>query len=204
MLDAGVADVLLVIARGGVWEVDASTVHRQPEESLDLTRRLSTVRLDDVPARRLGDDPEPTLWDIGCVALSAEQIGAAAQALELTLEYAKTRHQFGRPIGSFQVLQHRLAEAHVRVEAARSASWTAVEALVAGDPQAYRPAAVAKVCCSETLQVVAAEMVQIHGGIAITWEHDAHLYLRRAYASAQLFGSPAQHVERLAFAAGLA
>jgi alkylation response protein AidB-like acyl-CoA dehydrogenase len=204
VLDAGVADVVLVIARGGVWELDTSAIHRHIEESLDLTRRLSTVRLDDVPARRLGDDPEPTLWDIGCVALSAEQIGAAAQALELTLEYARTRHQFGRPIGSFQVLQHRLAEAHVRVEAARSASWTAVEALVAGDPQASRRAAVAKVCCSETLQAVAAEMVQMHGGIAITWEHDAHLYLRRAYASAQLFGSPAQHVARLAVAAGLA
>ncbi|MBG0565053.1 acyl-CoA dehydrogenase family protein [Actinoplanes aureus] len=202
--DAGVADVLIVAAAGSLWEVDAAATVRHPEESLDLTRRLGTVRLDGAAGRRLSGKPQASLWDIGCVALSAEQVGAASGALELTIEYAKTRHQFGRPIGSFQVLQHRLAEAHVRLEAARSASWTAAEALVAGAPEAYRLASVAKVCCSETFQAVAAEMVQMHGGLAITWEHDAHLYFRRAYASAQLFGSPAQHVERLASAAGLA
>lgn len=202
--DAAVADVLIIVAGDTLWELDAATVTRHPEDSLDLTRRLSTVVLDGVPARRLGDASQSRLWDTACVALSAEQVGAAAHALQLTIAYAQTRHQFGRPIGSFQVLQHRLAEAHVRVQAARSASWTAAEALVTGAPDAYRLASVAKVCCSETLQAVAAEMVQIHGGIAITWEHDAHLYLRRAYASAQLFGSPARHVERLAPAAGLA
>ncbi|WP_229074213.1 acyl-CoA dehydrogenase family protein [Actinoplanes sp. DH11] len=143
------------------------------------------------------------LRDVACVALSAEQVGAAARALELTVEYARTRVQFGRPIGSFQVLQHRMAESHVLVEAARSASWTAAEALVAGAPEAGRLAAVAKVWCSETLRTVAADMVQAHGGIAITWEHDAHLYLRRAWASAQLFGSPEDHVDRVAADLGL-
>ncbi|MEU4423178.1 acyl-CoA dehydrogenase family protein [Actinoplanes sp. NPDC024001] len=202
--DVAEADVVILCAGDTLWEVDAAAVSREPEESIDLTRRLGTVRLDGAHARRLGTDSTPTLGDIGCVALSAEQVGAAARALELTLDYVKTRHQFGRPIGSFQVLQHRLAEAHVRLEAARSASWTAAEALVAGAPEASSLASVAKVCCSETLRAVAAEMVQMHGGIAITWEHDAHLYLRRAYACAQLFGSPAQHVERLAAAAGLA
>ncbi len=204
VLDAEAADTLLVAARDGagpaLYEVEAtaSGVTRRPASSLDLTRRLGVVRLDDVPGRRLdGGNPLPALRDVACVALSAEQVGAASRALELTVEYAKIRVQFGRPIGSFQALQHRLAEAYVRLEAARSASYAAAEALVAGDRDASERAAVAKVYCTETLQSVAAEMVQIHGGIAITWEHDAHLYLRRAHATAQLFGAPSTHLDRL-------
>jgi alkylation response protein AidB-like acyl-CoA dehydrogenase len=207
VLDAEAADTLLVAARGpdgtALYEVDAAApgVTRRPADPLDLTRRLGVIRLDDVPARRLaGGNPLPGLRDVASVALSAEQVGAASRAFELTVEYVQTRVQFGRPIGSFQVLQHRLAEAHVRLEAARSASAAAAEALVGGAPDAPDRAAVAKVYCSETLQATAAEMVQMHGGIAITWEHDAHLYLRRAYASAQLFGAPARHVDRLAAA----
>jgi len=204
VLDAEAADTLLVAARDGdgpaLYEVDAEApgVTRRAASSLDLTRRFGVVQLDDVPGHRLrGGSPLSALRDVACVALSAEQLGAASRALELTVEYAKTRVQFGRPIGSFQALQHRLAEAHVRLEAARSAAHAATEALVAGDPDAWARAAVAKVCCTETLQAVAAEMVQIHGGIAITWEHDAHLYLRRAHGSAQLFGAPGTHLDRL-------
>jgi len=155
-----------------------------------------------VPARQIngGDHAGPPAWlrDLACVALSADQIGAAARAFELTHEYVQQRVQFGRPIGSFQVLQHRLAEAYLRLEAATTASWTAAEALVAGDPEAGTLAAMAKVHCSESLAAIAGEMVQMHGGLAITWEHDAHLYLRRAYADAQLFGSPGEHLDRLA------
>jgi alkylation response protein AidB-like acyl-CoA dehydrogenase len=135
---------------------------------------------------------------VACVALSAEQVGVASRAFELTHEYVQQRVQFGRPIGSFQVIQHRLAEAYLRLEAATTASWTAAEALVAGSSEAPTLAAMAKVYCSEALQAIAAEMVQMHGGIAITWEHDAHLYLRRAYADAQLFGAPNAHLDRLA------
>ncbi|MDI6097405.1 acyl-CoA dehydrogenase family protein [Actinoplanes sp. NEAU-A12] len=198
VLDAGAAHTLLVAAGGALYEVDAGRTDRQLTGTLDLTRRLETVRLDHVPGRRLaGDDPLPGLRDVACVALAAEQVGTAERALELTVEYVKARHQFGRPIGSFQVLQHRLAEAYVRVEAARSAAEAAANAVAAGSAEAQRLAAVAKVSCSETVRAVAAEMVQMHGGIAITWEHDAHLYLRRAWASAQLFGSPAGHVARL-------
>jgi hypothetical protein len=197
-----ISDTVLVVADGALWEVTAPAL--RPKDSIDLTRRLSTIDFDERTARRLGDVSAADLEAVACVALSAEQVGAASRALELTLDYVRTRHQFGRPIGSFQVLQHRLADAHVRVSAARSASWTAAEALAAGSTEARHLASVAKVCCSETLQAVAAEMVQMHGGIAITWEHDAHLYLRRAYASARLFGSPSRHVERLAAAAGLA
>ena len=102
------------------------------------------------------------------------------------MEYLKTRTQFGVPIGSFQVIQHRLAEAYLRLEAATTASWTAAEALTAGTTDAGTLAAMAKVYCSEALQAIVAEMVQMHGGIAITWEHDAHRYLRRAYADARV------------------
>ena len=204
VLDVEAADTLLVVARDAdgtaLYEVaaDAPGVTRTVASPLDLTRRLGAIRLDGTPGHRFsGGDPVTGLRDVACVALSAEQVGAASRALELTVEYAKTRVQFGRPIGSFQALQHRLAEAYVRVQAARSASYAAAQALVNNAPDAPVRAAAAKVYCSEALQAIAAEMVQMHGGIAITWEHDAHLYLRRAYASAQLFGSPARHVERL-------
>jgi alkylation response protein AidB-like acyl-CoA dehydrogenase len=195
VLDAEAAEVLLVPADGALWAVSGATV--RPADVLDSTRRLATVVLDDVPALRLGPF-RPGLRDLACVALSAEQIGAASRAFETTHEYVRQRVQFGRPIGSFQVLQHRLAEAYLRLEAATTASWSAAEALVAGSPDAPTLAAMAKVYCSEALQAIAAEMVQMHGGLAITWEHDAHLYLRRAYASAELFGAPTTHLKRLA------
>ncbi|GIE85796.1 Acyl-CoA dehydrogenase [Actinoplanes regularis] len=202
VLDASSADVLLVAAGDALWEVAAASpgVAVLPCDVLDATRPLAVVRLDDVPARRLGGAAglRPWLRDLACVALSAEQIGAASRAFELTHEYVRQRVQFGRPIGSFQVIQHRLAEAYLRLEAATTASWTAAEALAAGAAEGSTLAAMAKVYCSEALQAVVAEMVQMHGGIAITWEHDAHRYLRRAYADAQLFGAPAGHLDRLA------
>src|SRR5918997_1276700 len=128
------------------------------------------------------------VWDVACVALAAESAGAAARCLELTVDHTKQRTQFGKPIGSFQALKHRMADLHVLVETAKSASRAATDEI---------SAAVAKVYCSEAFFQVAAEMIQLHGGIAITWEHDAHLYLKRAHGSAQLFGSPADHMSRL-------
>ena len=107
----------------------------------------------------------------------------------MTVAYAKVRHQFGRPIGSFQALKHRMADLHVLLEAARSASYAAADGTVA--------ASVAKAYCSEALRAIAAETIQLHGGIAITWEHDAHLYFKRAHGSGELFGSPGRHVDRL-------
>jgi alkylation response protein AidB-like acyl-CoA dehydrogenase len=201
VLDAESAEILLVPTDAGLYQVDAGapgvTVH--PADVLDETRRLATVRLDGVPGRQIGGgDLRPWLRDLACVALSAEQVGAAARAFEATHEYVQQRVQFGRPIGSFQVLQHRLAEAYLRLEAATTASWTAAEALVAGSAEVPVLAAMAKVYCSEALQAIVAEMVQMHGGLAITWEHDAHLYLRRAYGDAQLFGAPGVHLDRLA------
>src|SRR5699024_10195150 len=130
-------------------------------------------------------------------AVSAEQVGAARRALELTVEYTAQRKQFGRPIGGFQALKHRMADVHVANEAARSTSHAALLSALDDDSELAADAVVAKVRCSEALRAAAAEMIQLHGGIAITWEHDAHLYLKRAHGAAQLFGSPESYVSAL-------
>ncbi|MFI6095897.1 acyl-CoA dehydrogenase family protein [Lentzea sp. NPDC051213] len=189
VLDGDLAEILLVVADSSLYEVDPHQpgVTREHTPTMDLTRRLATIRLDGASGIRLGSSSSQ-LRDIACAALAAEQVGAAARALELTVEYTKTRVQFGRPIGSFQALKHRMADLHVLVETARSAAQAVTDEV---------SAAVAKVYCSEAFFKVAAEMVQLHGGIAITWEHDAHLYLKRAHGSAQLFGSPQEHITRL-------
>ena len=127
-------------------------------------------------------------------------MGAAQRALELTVAYTQIRVQFGRPIGSFQALQHRMADLHVLVESARSLSYAAAEAAAEGAPDLGLRAAAAKVYCSETALRVAGEMIQLHGAIGITWEHDAHRYLKRAHGAAQLFGQPSEHVARIAAA----
>jgi alkylation response protein AidB-like acyl-CoA dehydrogenase len=202
VLDGDVADVLLVAAREdgnlGVYEVDLADAVRTHTPTMDLTRRLATVALDGAPARRIGGDATAALataLERTTVALTAEQVGAAARILDRTVAYSKDRVQFGRPIGGFQALKHRMADLHVQVEAARSASYAAVAGTVS--------AAAAKVYCSEVFCRVAGEGIQLHGGIAITWEHDAQLYFKRAHGSAQLFGSPDLHLRALEPAAGL-
>lgn len=189
VLDGDLAEILLVSDGEYLYEVDPDQpgVSREHTPTMDQTRRLATISLTNAAATRLGHW-SPEIRDIALAALSAEQVGAATRALELTVEYTKTRVQFGKPIGSFQALKHRMADMHVLVETARSAAEAATDEV---------SAAVAKVYCSEAFFKVAAEMVQLHGGIAITWEHDAHLYLKRAHGSGQLFGSPAVHLERL-------
>ncbi|CAM3493597.1 acyl-CoA dehydrogenase family protein [Kibdelosporangium persicum] len=185
VLDGDIADVLIVSTPDGLFLGDST--HRVHTPTMDESRRLATVRLSG--GTRIGP-PVPRLRDIALVTLSAEQVGAARQCLDMTVEYTKTRVQFGRPIGSFQALKHRMADMHVAVETAWSISYAAVGNLGL--------AAAAAVHCAETLSTVAGEMIQLHGGIAITWEHDAHRYLKRAHASAHLFGQPHEHVERLA------
>lgn len=185
VLDGDLAEILLLSDGTDLYEVSRATREHTP--TMDLTRRLATVDLTNAEKTKIGPW-SPQIRDIALAALSAEQVGAAARALELTVEYTKTRVQFGKPIGSFQALKHRMADLHVLVETARSA------ALAAHDEVS---AAVAKVYCSEAFFKVAAEMVQLHGGIAITWEHDAHLYFKRAHGSGQLFGSPQDHIRRL-------
>ncbi|MFD2416767.1 acyl-CoA dehydrogenase family protein [Amycolatopsis pigmentata] len=199
VLDGDIARLLVVLARAGdevgLFEVDRDQVAPRHTPGMDPTRRFAAIEFSGSPARRLGTAcyPIDRLRALALTMLSAEQVGLARRALELTVDYTRQRHQFGRPIGSFQALKHRMADAHVRVEAARSASWAA---LAAGSgttdtvaPVDHAAAAVAKVVCSEAVELVTAEMIQLHGGIAITWEHDAHLYFKRAYGSARLFGS---------------
>jgi alkylation response protein AidB-like acyl-CoA dehydrogenase len=193
VLDGDLAEILLVVADGAVYEVDVAGAQRAHTPSMDLTRRLARVRLDAAAGTRIGpSDARPALraaLDDAVIALAAEQVGAAAAALEMTVAYTKVRHQFGRPIGSFQALKHRMADLHVLLEAARSAAYAAGTGAV--------PPSVAKTYCSEAFQTIAGETIQLHGGIAITWEHDAHLYFKRAHGSAALFGSPGAHLRRL-------
>ncbi len=211
VLDGDVAGVLLAAARtpNGValFEVDPRHpgMTRRAVTTMDTTRRLAAVRLDGVPGLLLGDRAGPTgslalarARDLACVALTAEQVGAARRALDLTVAYTKVRVQFGRPIGSFQVLQHRMADLYVLVESARSLSYAAASAAAEGAPDLGLRAAAAKAYCSEALVRVAGQMIQLHGAIGITWEHDAHRYFKRAHGSGQLFGRPAEHIARVA------
>jgi alkylation response protein AidB-like acyl-CoA dehydrogenase len=210
VLDGDHSENLLVAARTGagvglfVVPAGQDGVDRQPASGMDLTRRLTTVTLDHCKGRLVGADGAghgvlSQVRDLGCVALAMEQVGAAAHCLELTVAYTKHREQFGRPIGSFQALKHRLADLYVLVETARSAAYAAAWAAAepGGEADLSHWAGVAKVYCSEALFAVASEAVQMHGGIAITWEHDAQLYLKRAHGSAQLFGPPRSFVSRL-------
>ncbi|WP_327307235.1 acyl-CoA dehydrogenase family protein [Streptomyces sp. NBC_01298] len=182
--------------RLGLFELLAAPAAFTVRSTMDRTRPLAELTLDRTPARLLSADGAGVLArvrDLACTALAAEQAGAAARALEVTVRYAKERVQFGRPIGSFQAVKHRLADLHTAVEGARSLALAAAAADAAPDL-----AAAAKSACSEAYAYVAGEMIQLHGGIGITWEHEAHEYFKRAHGSARLFGSPAAHRERLA------
>ncbi|MFJ2706199.1 acyl-CoA dehydrogenase family protein [Streptomyces sp. NPDC087428] len=214
VLDWPVVDVLLVAARTAcgvsLFEVpaDAAGVRREPVVTMDGTRGQARWVLEAAEGRLLGADGDggrslEHVRDLACTALAAEQVGAAGRALELTVAYARDRVQFGRAIGSFQAVKHRLADAYVLVESARSAALGAAFA-ADEDPGALpRAAAVAKSVCSEAFSAVAGEMIQLHGGIGITWEHDAHRYFKRAHGAGELFGPPARHRARLAAGLGL-
>jgi alkylation response protein AidB-like acyl-CoA dehydrogenase len=204
VLDGDTAAILLVVARTddgpALFEVDPAHAVRAHTPTMDQARRLAAVTLDAAPARRVGLADPLRLRDVAGTALAAEQAGTAARCLELTVAYAGQRKQFGRVLGSFQALKHRMADMHVLVETAESAALAA--ALASADELPLR-ASVAQAHCAEALHQVAAEMIQLHGGIAITWEHDAHRYFKRAHAGLHLFGAPAEHVERLAGLTGL-
>ena len=186
----------------GLFEVDPrhDRVIRAPLAPMDVTRDLAVVRLADVTGRRIGGDAAAPLAfarDQACIALGAEQVGAAQRALELTVAHLLTRVQFGQPIGAFQALQHRAADLHVLVESARSLS-RAMAADVGCDPALGLRAAAVKVYCSETLTAAASEMIQMHGAIGVTWEHQAHRYLKRAHSGRHLFGGPARRLSAIA------
>lgn len=214
LLDAPHADVVLVVAytdRGtSLFELepDAVAAALVGNTPMDPVRRMGGLRLSAAPARLVGAEGSagPALartLDVAAAALAAEQVGAAQHWLWETVEYTKTRKQFGRPIGSFQAIKHRLADLFVAVESARSLSYAASWAVATGSERATELAAMAKSYCSETYTAVAAEGIQLHGGIGITWEHPAHLHLKRAHADGQLFGTPARHRGRLETVLGI-
>lgn len=190
VIDAGGAEILLVLRDGQVRAVDPATATVTPIPSLDPTWRLATVTLGDTDGDPGGDlvgtvDPA-YVTTVGATMMTALQAGAAQEALDRTVAYLKERHQFGRPLGSFQALKHRCADLLVQVETARTMSWAAAWELSQPSPD-RQLVRTAKTWCSDALSQVTAEMIQLHGGVAITWEHDAHLYFKRAHATAQLF-----------------
>ena len=185
VVNGDVADVVIATNGTMLSRWTNFTAHRV--DAMDLTRRLARVEPNDTTD--IGADPG--LADIAAILLAAEQIGAAAKCLDLTVEYTKDRVQFGRPIGSFQALKHRMADLYVAVQSAQAVVNDAI-----AEPSATS-AALARVAASEAFSKVAAEAVQMHGGIAITWEHDIQLYFKRAHGSAQLLGPPQEHLRRL-------
>ncbi|MFI6870546.1 acyl-CoA dehydrogenase family protein [Nocardia sp. NPDC050406] len=197
VLDGTYAETLLVLTAEGLFEVDGSAegVVRTALPTQDPTRRLAEISFDGVAAPRLGAVDIHRLREIAWATVAAEQVGAAEQCLDLTVEYSKSRVQFGRPIGSFQALKHRMADMYVLVESARSIAHHVIAALAEGKAEAVDVAA-ARIYCSEALGAVVSETVQMHGGIAITWEHDAQLFFKRAHGDAQLFGAPARPLAR--------
>ncbi|MCD4524271.1 acyl-CoA dehydrogenase family protein [Nocardioides sp. cx-173] len=207
------ADLVLVVARTpdgvGVFavEADAPGLTRAPMDVLDPTRPLATVQLDETPATRVGTGDASgwlaSVTDLVLAASAAEQVGGAAACLAMAVDYAKVREQFGRPIGSFQAIKHKCSTMLLQVECGRSAAYAAGAAVATPGPEASTAAAVAKAYCSQAFTHVAKECLQIHGGVGFTWEHDAHLYLRRAKSSELLFGSPASHRARLAELVGI-
>jgi alkylation response protein AidB-like acyl-CoA dehydrogenase len=202
VVDGHRAGTLLVAEPGGLWLVDrdADGVDVAAAPSFDLTRWQATVTLAGAHGRRVGDaDSSATAIDLLRVGLALEAVGVARQCLAATVAYLKTRVQFGRPIGSFQALQHRAADLAVDLEAATSTAYYA--AWAAADAPAELPvvAPLATSVCTEAAYRIAAETIQMHGGIGFTWEHDAHLYFKRATALRTLLGD--SHVQRQLVAA---
>ncbi|HTR95966.1 MAG TPA: acyl-CoA dehydrogenase family protein [Trebonia sp.] len=219
VIDGHTADLLLVVANApdgpGVFAVERSVDGNKAAglesarlDTLDPTRALASVTLRGTPAVRVGAGQDTAVWlsevrDLALAALAAEQLGGAARCLDMAVGYAKVREQFGRPIGSFQAIKHKCANLLLEVECGRSAVHHAREALAGAQPDGPLAAVLAYAYCSGAFTRAAKECIQIHGGIGYTWEHDAHLYLRRAKSSELLFGPPARQRVRLAELAGI-
>ncbi|MGH2793189.1 MAG: acyl-CoA dehydrogenase family protein [Actinomycetota bacterium] len=207
VLDAPIADLFVVAARdgddGARWFVVEDGADVKAQKSYDLTRPIGLVTFDGVPASPLeaaGLDPG---LRIATAALTAEMVGTASKILDLSVSYAKEREQFGRPIGSFQAVKHKCAEMLTDLESSRSAAFYACWAVATDAEDAPLAVAVAKSYCSDALARLGGEGVQVHGGIAFTWEHDMHLFLKRIKTAEALFGDAAEHRERIAQLAGL-
>jgi alkylation response protein AidB-like acyl-CoA dehydrogenase len=214
VLDGATATLLLVVARAGdelalfAVNADAEGLTRTALATLDQTRRLARCELSATPGTLIGAPGEGAeilsrVLDVAAIAMAAEQLGGAQRTLDMAVEYAKIRHQFGRPIGSFQAIKHRCADLLLEVESLRSAVVYAAAAVAEDSPEVPVLAALVKALASDTYFHVAAENIQIHGGIGFTWEHDAHLFFKRAKASELFLGDATYHRERLAARIGL-
>ncbi len=214
VLDGHTASLILAVARTDAGlslfaiQADADGLTRKQLPTLDQTRRLARLEFSSVPARLIGAPGEAAAilsrtLDVAAIAQAAEQLGGAQRALDMAVSYAKIRHQFGRPIGSFQAIKHRCADLLLEVESLRSAVGYAAAAVAEDSPEIPVVAALVKALASDTYFHVAAENIQIHGGIGFTWEHDAHLYFKRAKASELFLGDASYHRERLATRIGV-
>ncbi len=208
VLDGHVADLVLVPAATPAGPSlfaacgAAPGLARTPRPVFDATRKYARLRFAATPATLIGSagGAAPALarvFDLGCVALACEQVGVAERALDMARDYGLLRTQFGRPIGSFQAIKHKLADVLLEVEAARSAAWYGLWAADAQPDQLPVVASIAQATCSAAAYLATVENVQVHGGIGYTWEHPAHLYFRRATTSRMWLGDPAGHHERL-------
>jgi alkylation response protein AidB-like acyl-CoA dehydrogenase len=199
--DAAVADWIIVVARNGVYLVDAkaSGIRIVPMQGMDLTRKLYSVQFDSAPVEKLGETSGLTkALDVAAGALAAEMVGGMQRTLDITVEYAKTRKQFGKPIGMFQAVQHQCADMYLETESSRSAVYYAAWALGENAPDAAAAASIAKIYASDASRSVGNRGIQVHGGMGFTWENDVHLYYRRAKACEMALGDATYHRERLA------
>jgi alkylation response protein AidB-like acyl-CoA dehydrogenase len=197
---ASVSDVAVVVTGDAVYEVSLGPDARPaPEPAMDRTRSLAWLQLEELTARRIGGPAAASrLIDRAATALAAEMLGASSRVLEMSVEYATERVQFGKPIGSFQAVKHRLADALVDVEGMRSGVFYAAWCIASDHPGASLAASAAKAWCSDASRRVMASALQVHGGIGFTWEHDLHLYVKRSQLDQVSWGDAPFHRERIA------
>jgi alkylation response protein AidB-like acyl-CoA dehydrogenase len=199
--DAAAASFLIVVAHNGVFIVDAKAPGMKitPMLGMDLTRKIYSVQFINTPAEKLGEVAGlSNALDVATSALVAEMTGGMQRTLDITVEYAKTRKQFGKPIGMFQAVQHQCADMYLETESSRSAAYYAAWTLEENAPDAATAVSIAKVYASDAARTVGNRGIQIHGGMGFTWENDIHLYYRRAKASETMFGDATFHRERIA------
>jgi len=214
VLDGHTADLILVAARTdkgvSLFSVGsgADGLTRTSLSTMDQTRKQAKLDFAGVTADLVGTEGEgwpviERVLDLAAVALAAEQVGGAQKCLDMSVEYAKVRVQFGRPIGSFQAIKHKCADMLLEVESAKSAAYYAGWCAAEMNDELPQVASLAKSYCSEAYFHASAENIQIHGGIGFTWEHPAHLYFKRAKSSELMFGDPTYHRELLAQRIGI-
>jgi alkylation response protein AidB-like acyl-CoA dehydrogenase len=214
VIDGHTANLIVVAAKSAkgvshnAVDGDASGLTRTPLQTMDQTRKQARLEFSNTPARLIGEEGGAAAGlgktlDLAAVALAAEQVGGAQKCLDMAVEYAKVRVQFGRPIGSFQAIKHKCADMLLEVESAKSAAYYAGWAAAEDNDELPVVASLAKAYCSDAYFHAAAENIQIHGGIGFTWEHPAHLYFKRAKSSELLLGDPTYHRELLAQRIGI-